>query len=251
MKKLINIIKLYKTWVSVVLDRYGIIDLKYLELRNGLKFNLEGKGSRPIISETFGNKRYTLFKDIKKNDIVVDIGAYIGDFTILARSKEARVFAFEPIEENYEKLRENISLNNAWNVQTYQKAVSDLEGKEKIQVHKIKTISSLIKSDKINQQSPKIETREITTTTLSQIIKLTKQIDFLKIDTEGNEADIILSTPREDLLKIKYIAMESTDYQETYHKNVRLMTYLIACGFKLKVLTHNNDLNCIKIYAER
>lgn len=251
MNKVLEINKLYKNSFFVLLERMNLINLKRVELKNGLKFNLLTKGSRPCVSETFGKKRYTLFKNIKKGDVVIDIGAYIGDFTILAGSNGAKVYAFEPIKESIDILEKNVNLNNLKDIKTFNMVVSNTTGLKKIKVHDLKEVSSLINSDKINQQSEIIDIREVPSTTLEEILNLTGNCDFLKIDTEGNEAEIIMSTPKEVLQKIKYIAMESTDYQETFTKNIKLLNYLIECGFELKVLTHNNDLNCIKIYGER
>ena len=49
---------------------------------------------------------------IKENDIVVDAGAWIGDFSAYAASKNSIVFAFEPVGEIYNVLRKTALLNN-------------------------------------------------------------------------------------------------------------------------------------------
>jgi len=60
-------------------------------------------------------KNYSL----KKGDIVIDAGAYIGTFTLLASKilgEEGKVIAFEPDEENYKILSYYIELNNIKNI---------------------------------------------------------------------------------------------------------------------------------------
>ncbi|MBU5574844.1 MAG: FkbM family methyltransferase [Candidatus Aenigmarchaeota archaeon] len=62
---------------------------------------------------------YFLYNDIKKGDIVIDAGAYIGLFTLYASKKVGKnglVIAYEPDPENYKNLLENIKLNKCKNV---------------------------------------------------------------------------------------------------------------------------------------
>lgn len=76
-----------------------------------------------------------LQKEIKKGDIVVDVGANIGLFTCLMAKLagiSGKVFAFEPDPGNLELLRENLRENNLQNVITIvPAAVSDKPGKLK------------------------------------------------------------------------------------------------------------------------
>ncbi|MDR2407568.1 MAG: hypothetical protein LBE13_05600, partial [Bacteroidales bacterium] len=48
---------------------------------------------------------------IKKDDVVVDAGAWIGDFSAYAVSKGAKVYAFEPVNETYQLLCKTNALN--------------------------------------------------------------------------------------------------------------------------------------------
>lgn len=250
--KLFSIFKFYKNWILVILDRLNLINLQTVRLRNGLKFNLLGKGSISCLLETIEKKRYTLFRDIKKDDIVIDIGAYIGDFSAYASHKGANVYAYEPIKESYEKLIENTKLNNLY-IKTFNECVWVKSGKCKINKHELLEVSSLVEADKINLQSKKTGIINVSSINISDILKNNnlKYIDFLKIDTEGSEFDILISTPKYILRKINYIAMESTDYQNTNIKNVKLLNHLVESGFKVEIVSSNNTINVIKIYAWR
>lgn len=64
---------------------------------------------------------------IKHGDTVIDIGAFIGDFSLYARKRGARVLAFEPFKENYKLLEENIKINML-PVETYPLAIMNEEG---------------------------------------------------------------------------------------------------------------------------
>src|SRR5207247_9671457 len=56
---------------------------------------------------------------LRKNDIVLDLGAGIGDFSVLASKKIGplgKVIAVEPNPEDYRLLEKNIKINNCLNV---------------------------------------------------------------------------------------------------------------------------------------
>ena len=71
-------------------------------------------------------------KQIKKGDVILDIGANIGYYTLIFANivgKEGRVYAFEPDPENFAILKKNIEINNYDNVVLIRKAVSNKSGK--------------------------------------------------------------------------------------------------------------------------
>jgi FkbM family methyltransferase len=70
-----------------------------------------------------------LFREaIKPGDTVVDVGANIGYFSIIAAQKtgsHGKVYAFEPAPGNFRLLRKNVQRSGAVNVTCIQKAVAD------------------------------------------------------------------------------------------------------------------------------
>lgn len=66
-------------------------------------------------------------KFIKKNTIFIDIGAHIGYYSLLCASKatKGKIFAFEPVPQNFNLLQKNIILNGLTNIEPIQKAVSN------------------------------------------------------------------------------------------------------------------------------
>jgi FkbM family methyltransferase len=56
---------------------------------------------------------------------VIDIGAAIGEFTLLAalQASKGRVFAYEPFSGSFDLLRDNLSLNSIDNVTIHKLAV--------------------------------------------------------------------------------------------------------------------------------
>ena len=108
-------------------------------------------------------KNEYIFDDIRKDDIVIDIGANIGGFCIPASKLSDHVYAVEPLTTK--ELKRNIELNNA-----------DI---------------NVIESALGNGTTMKIKwvglTKSIKTMTLSEIISSCGGCDFLKCDCEGGE----------------------------------------------------------------
>ena len=95
--------------------------MKYLieDLPQGIKFKIRKNTKKvtdlDMIDDVWKRKDYSLPGfTIKKNNLVIDIGAHIGTFTVYAakRAKNGLVFSYEPEKENFELLKQNIILNN-------------------------------------------------------------------------------------------------------------------------------------------
>jgi len=88
------------------------------------------------LSTTWEEDTTKLFeKVVKKGDVVVDMGANVGYFTLLAAKlvgPNGKVFSFEPNPKNFQYLKKNIELNNYTNVRPEQKAVSNNSGRIKL-----------------------------------------------------------------------------------------------------------------------
>ena len=83
-----------------------------------------------------------LMKFISSDSIVVDVGGHIGNHSIQFAKKAKKVFAFEPIEQNYKLFEKNIVLNNIKNVELFKIAAADEQCKLKIDNSKLKLLSS-------------------------------------------------------------------------------------------------------------
>ncbi len=120
--------------------------------------------------------------NVKKNDIVVDVGANIGYYTLLMAKNNAVVNSYEPEPQNFNLLKKNVILNNfSSNINLFNKAVSDFNGNSK-----------LVLSDHSTGQH-KLDTNRFGTRTID--VEVTKieldKIDFAKIDVEGTELNVL------------------------------------------------------------
>lgn len=103
--------------------------------------------------------------DLKKSDVVLDIGANIGAFTIAVAKRVDHVIAVEPLF--YDELKANVKLNGLENVTCLPFALGTGDSFEISFCNKTKTVQSMKYND-ILARCPKYPT-------------------FLKIDCEGGE----------------------------------------------------------------
>ena len=157
-----------------------------------------------------------------KDKIIVDIGANIADSSIYFMHKGAtKVIALEPFPKNYNTAKKNIELNNLTdNITLLQMGCSGTEGEMIINPHQEGAGSAL---DSVSSG---------VSVSLTTLDKLIHQYDIpdnsiLKIDCEGCEVDVVLSSSKETLQKFTHIEIE---YHYGY-KNIKKK--LTDCGFSV------------------
>ncbi|MFH1227188.1 MAG: FkbM family methyltransferase [Planctomycetota bacterium] len=123
---------------------------------------------------------------VKKGDVVLDIGANIGYYTLLfARlvGDEGKVYAFEPEPDNFELLKKNIEINKYENVVLIPKAVSDKVGKIRLYLSGNNKGDNRIFDSQDNRLYIDVEM-----TTLNDYFRDYKgKVDFVKMDIQGAE----------------------------------------------------------------
>ena len=205
MKKKIHAIykKSFKIFIGTNIGRYGIVrklqrfansNLKpdwveiegekmYLDKVDALSLSINGIHEKIITN--------LIKKEIHSGDVVLDIGAHIGYYTLQFANlvgSTGKVYAFEPEPKNFELLKKNVQINKHDNVVLIQKIVSDKDGIVEFFISKFDSIGNkLFKSNEAGS-SIKIES-----TTLDEYFKdLKKKIDFIKMDIQGGEGKAIL-----------------------------------------------------------
>jgi FkbM family methyltransferase len=125
-------------------------------------------------------------REIKKGDMVLDIGANIGYYTLIFAElvgENGKVFAFEPDPDNFALLNKNVQINNYHNVVLIKKGVSDKNGMAKLY------LSEKNKGDhRIYDLFDGRKFVEIETIQLDDYFRDYKEkIDFIKVDIQGAE----------------------------------------------------------------
>ena len=126
-----------------------------------------------------------ILKTLNEDDLILDIGANLGYYSLIAASYNYNVLAFEPFEENYNKFESSILLNSFHNkIKIYKNIVSEKSHEKK----SLKVVPGPI----INYGCIKVEEEkgDIETIALDDF-NINKNIGILKIDVEGHEYHVI------------------------------------------------------------
>lgn len=142
-----------------------------------------------------------------KDDVVVDIGANIGSFAVFAGSIARRVVSFEPAGSAFEMLSRNVALNGLGNVEMVRAAVGGHNGEIVLYKGADDAINTILK-DISGNGSRGEET--VPCMTLDAVFERygIDYCDFLKLDCEGAEYDILHSASPDALRRIGRISME-------------------------------------------
>ncbi len=195
---------------------------------------------------------------------VIDIGAHKGEFLncILSINKKLIVYAFEPQSLIFRNLKKNYKSFN--NIFIFNKALSNSNKKKKLNIN-IKTSTSTfsiynqdsywkkIKDFILSgfKQSSFISYEIVKTITLDNFIKSKKikNIDLLKIDTEGHELEVLNGAKKTLNNKIEYILIEfhfSKIYKKynrsKIEKVLKKNNFVLVKKFKFPFLTFEDRL---------
>ena len=199
--------------------------------------------------------------------VVVDVGAHIGYFSLLAArlvGAAGKVYAFEPAPANFRLLTKNVDLNGLRNIIAVNKAVSDRVG-ESILFLQPGTLGHSLFPETLGKGETSIKVESIT---LDRFFadENWPHVDLVKIDAEGAEpavvngmAELLKRNPSIKLV-FEYIPMllnrVGQDHQE-------LLIKLEASGFRLWNITDGEGLSHLQclppldstwgatLYAER
>ncbi|WP_456374739.1 FkbM family methyltransferase [Methanocaldococcus sp.] len=178
-----------------------------------------------------------------KDKIIIDAGANIGLYTLIASAFAETVISIEANPLNYQYLQTNITNNNITNIISINKALMGRK-KEYVNIHfgSFSGESSIFEISKDSIRVPVI--------TLEEIIEEFGIIDLLKIDIEGAEFDVFENTDLNTLKKINYIVGEI----HTKRGNINsIINKLENAGFKVMLfqpplLRTNKYGYTIKVY---
>ncbi|MDR0559661.1 MAG: FkbM family methyltransferase [Prevotellaceae bacterium] len=122
---------------------------------------------------------------VKKYDVVVDAGAWIGDFSAYAASKDAIVYAFEPVGDTFNWLCKTQALNGA-KINPVRKGLSNFEGRVNISLSENSDAHSTVLKRGCTDE-------EIEIISLDKFVADNRisRIDFIKADIEGAERDML------------------------------------------------------------
>jgi FkbM family methyltransferase len=121
-----------------------------------------------------------------EGEVFVDVGANAGQYTIPLASRFETVVAVEPNPVASEVLRQNLLANRIRNVEVISKALAPRPGA--IRLYPGRVITTWTTTPR---PGPSIEVPAIT---LDEVLRPFSNVDLLKIDVEGHESEVLLSS---------------------------------------------------------
>ena len=224
---------------------------------NKMYVNTEDKSMVPylLLDHIWEKYKTELFKKlVRKGMVVVDIGAGIGYYSLIAAKLVGRngiVYAFEPEPINYELLCKNIEVNGYTNVIPIQKAVSDKKGKSKLYFEKERIVNpSLSKENVLATSKHKVLEKggfvEVDTINMDEFFEKmvrNNKVDVIKVDAEGAEGLVI--DGGEEILKSNnlkmFIEFWPDGLAELGTDPLRMLHKLKEYGFKAKLINETDQ----------
>ena len=211
---------------------------------NGIYLEIVNKYFLKIVNQTYISKADLIIKYLNKvkfePKIILDIGACWGEYSlILAKHfNKSTIYAVEGSNENFKILINNINfkLNNINNVKAFNYIISDSNDIRYIR-NIIGTTNIVKKEVNVND----INYSKIQSISLKNFLKINNlnTIDFIKLDIEGHELNLI-----NDLLEldIKYGQIEIININ-TFQKNLEFLKLLSKKFF----IFDSENFHCIEI----
>jgi len=222
--------------------------LKHYLLPNGMEIAYQSRAEVEFFFHDIFEKQIYIKHgiDLKNGDCVFDIGANIGFFTLFAhlRAKNIRIYAFEPAPPLFEILSDNVARHGV-NARLFNSGISDRSRMASFTFYPNSSGMSSFYADEHEEREAltaimrnqwqqgvtgmdrimrhagallderlKAVTYECRLRTISEIIREENVgvIDFLKIDVQKSELDVLRGIATDDWPKIRQIVIEVHDF---------------------------------------
>ncbi len=163
------------------------------------------------------HKRREFSARIRPGDVVYDIGANVGSYTILSAvlaGSSGQVFAFEPVPENVRFLQEHVRLNAFTHVKILEVAVSDRNGSVRFEANPDRVLGRISSAGQI----------VVNCVVLDELLKNGElpPPNCLKIDVEGGEAGVLRGA-QEILQRIRPVIFVATHGPVVHRECVEIL----------------------------
>lgn len=222
-----------------------------VELDQGARFLVRaGTHDRGIVREVWDERAYPIERvPLGSDDAIVDVGAQIGTFSVLAARTPARVIALEPAPLNQALLRKNLELNDcSGRVEVHRLALGP-EGFDEVDLFQSYTNTG--GASILEPIGPRVRVPCVSLRALLVRFDLAR-LRLLKVDVEAGEYPIFYSTPPATLARLEHVFVEADrhplmrppdhpDWPE--YSPAGLTSFLERHGFEVERIAGANTLH--------
>jgi FkbM family methyltransferase len=224
-----------------------------IHLRNGPRFRVRTRMDVWIIKETCLDRDYERHAvAVQDGWTVVDIGGGLGDFAVCVAHAHpgCTVHAYEPFPQSYALLRDNLALNGVEdNVRAFPQAVLGRAGTVTLDTGTGVPVRHRT-ADLAPDESGDPGALAVASVTLDDALRDLPRCDFLKIDCEGGEYEILFNASAATLAKLRHVALE---YHEgvTRYTRADLARFFEQHGFRVRTTPNPAHRHIGFLHAER
>jgi FkbM family methyltransferase len=220
-------------WASLTAGYVGLRALPFphaFRTRGGRSMTLEQFHDLVTAWIVFFRREYRV---LAGDRVIVDVGANIGSFSLYAsaRAPRSRVVALEPFPQTMTRLRRHVEQNGlAHRIACRPWALAAESGVRRMDVSDA-ALPSQSRAILARDAGAVAHAVEVEALTLGELMRREglAHVDFLKMDIEGAEHEVLMGTPAEVLRRVGRIGLE-------YHPNgsrAALFRHLERAGFGL------------------
>lgn len=222
----------YNAWLAKLVKPEEMIEVQnnkmFLDKNDSLGLSFRHIWE-PYLTELFN--KYTT-----KDSVVLDVGAHIGYFSIIAGRNAQKVYAIEPDLRNFTILNKNIEINNIKNIEAINVAVGEKNEKIKLYLHDVDTAGNRAFDSGEKLMIP-VDCDMITIDSLN-----IPKVDLMKIDIEGFELKALIGM-KETLKRSNGIVILTEFYPYLLDlagtPAIEYYNFLKECGFRLYDIVEN------------
>lgn len=267
-----KLIKLFSITIPQIMQKnfvqkWRVSGIRNIKLQDGISFNFYSNWDDHIADQLFYGPRYyseinelNLFIELAaKSDIILDIGANTGLYSICSskKNKNAKIFSFEPYPVNAERFKKNIALNSLEQIQIIEKALGNENREVAFAVPKNGQICDALSVDQeftkgFYKGQIEYDEKIVEQITLDGFVEANQinKIDLIKIDVENYEIPVfqgakrILSDFSPVILVEIFVNNDKIDFYESFLKPLGYNCYIILSEGIVKMDSLVNNPDC-------
>jgi FkbM family methyltransferase len=164
-----------------------------------------------------------------KGETVIDVGAHIGLYTLSAAKKvglHGTVISFEPDPRNFSLLKKNIKTNRFKGITIFNAALDKQDSSKILYLSADPLFTSMTPSAHAKER---IEVQTLTLDHVAEKLNLT-HVDWIKIDVEGNEMNVLEGGKRTFDNLVEHVIIETTNPEVIHFLSERGFSIHKLCG---------------------
>lgn len=229
----VNLIREFKNWPDYFLSKWSSRKPASVSFvtRSGISIEVPAQLMVEFKEVFFAQDYARHWQATNQAGHIVDIGANVGFFTLFAahRCPRALVHSYEPVPANFRQLHANLQRNPNINVVAHQQAVGAKAGSFSMSLNSDLEFTTAARLD----HTATGRSIEVECASFSSVIQSLPdgRCDFLKLDCEGAEYEILYGSPGDALAGVRQFAMECHHRDDDLQNTHAMQRFLQRQGF--------------------